>query len=176
MHRVRPRRPPVARCSGLAYLAALFLLALVALIASTGLQTGAALARRDAEVHLLAIGREFQDALRSYANLPRSAVVTAGVRGPRTLEELLRDPRVPGVRRHLRQVHADPLTGNSEWGLVRDRDGFIVGIYSLAPGRPIKQAGFDPTLLHFEGANRYADWVFGFSAPARASRGARSVF
>ncbi len=177
VNRVRYERPGhrhPTRCGGLAYLGVLLLLALIALAASASLQAGTALARRDAEAHLLAIGREFQDALYSHANLPRGAAASPGLRGPRTLEELLRDPRVPGVRRHLRQVYADPLTGAREWGLVRDRDGYIVGIHSLADGRPVRQKGFDPALANFEDAEGYADWVFGFPAAVAAARAASS--
>jgi len=74
---------------------------------------------------------------------------------------LLRDPRVPGVRRHLRRIYADPLTGNRDWAVVRDGQGFIIGIHSVAEGEPVKRAGFDMRLVNFDGARKYADWVFG---------------
>jgi hypothetical protein len=157
----------VSHCRGWAYLSVLFLVTLLALVASASLQAGTALARRNAEQELLAIGNEFQQALRSYAGAPLespTAPELMGLRGPRTLEELLRDPRAPGIRRHLRRIYADPLTGRPDWGLVRDRDGLIVGVYSLAPGRPIRQAGFDATWAHFENSESYQDWIFGLKA------------
>jgi len=108
--------------------------------------------RRDAEQALLFVGSEFERALRSYALVPAGTTPLAGLGsaspalriapGPRTLEELLKDPRSPGVRRHCATNHADPMTGLPTWGLIKDPAGFIVGIYSSAPGKPIKQTGF----------------------------------
>jgi hypothetical protein len=69
------------------------------------------------------------------------------------------------VRRHLRQIHADPLTGKYEWGLVRDSQGFILGMYSLAEGRPIKRTGWPAQWGRFEEQESYADWVFGLAYP-----------
>lgn len=79
---------------------------------------------------------------------------------PATLEELLKDERFPGVRRHLRKVFVDPMTGKAEWGLVQV-SGRIVGIHSLSTAVPIKQAGFEGDEQAFTGAQSYAEWVFG---------------
>lgn len=151
------------RCAGFAYVLLLLAVALIALSASAAISLGATMARRDAERELLAIGAEFQQALRSYAGVAVGAVVSTGNRGPRTLEDLLKDPRVPGVRRHLRKLYADPLTGKGEWGLVTDSQGSIVGVYSLAKGQPIRQSGFEPQWAGLEGAKEYREWVFGLS-------------
>lgn len=146
------------RPGGFAYLLLLAAIAIVGLGASAALSLGAAMARRDAEQQLLAVGLEFQQALRSYSTP-----------GPRSLEDLLKDPRTPGLRRHLRQVRSDPLTGRQEWGLVTDGQGFITGVYSLAEGKPLKRSGFEPSLAHFEEAPDYRQWVFG-PPPAVPSR------
>lgn len=132
------------------------------------------MARRDAERELLAIGAEFRHALRSYAGVPLQAIEPAAHRGPRSLDELLRDPRAPGVRRHLRQIYADPLSGKTEWGLVRDPQGFLIGMYSLAEGRPITRTGFEPGGTGFEDAETYRQWVFGLPA-ARPTPAARTI-
>jgi hypothetical protein len=79
---------------------------------------------------------------------------------------LLKDARVPGLRRHLRQVYADPLTGKKEWGLVTDNQGFIVGVHSLSEAQPIQQVGFEPQLAQLEEAKSYRQWVFGLPIPA----------
>lgn len=152
---------PAARTqAGFIYLALLLAVALLGLTAAHSLELGAAFMRREAEVQLLADGLALRAALRSYAHLPSGPGAPPGARGPRQLEELLRDPRVPGLRRHLRRIPVDPLTGRREWGLVRDAEGFITGIHSLAAGRPIRQAGFDPLLAGFENAASYREWVF----------------
>lgn len=146
---------------GFAYVLLLVAIALLGLLASASLSLGAAMARRDAERQLLAIGLEFQQALRSYAGVPPSATLPVAGRGPRTLEDLLKDPRVPGTRRHLRQIYADPLTGRADWGVVRDTQGHILGIHSMAEGQPIQRTAFEPALASLEDAASYRHWVFG---------------
>lgn len=155
---------------GVAYLLLLLAVALIGLSSAAAIRLGAVAARRDAEQSLLAAGTEFQRALFSYAAVATS---TTG-RGPRTLSELLRDPRLPGVLRHLRQIYADPLTGKADWHLVTDQEGFIIGLYSVADGVPIKRAEFQTQLIGFEEAESYRDWVFGLPGaqkvrPTRAS-------
>lgn len=142
--------------AGFAYLLLLMGVAIIGLTSAAAVNLGARVARRDAEDQLLATGDEFRRALQSYG-------ATGG--GPKTLEELLKDPRFPGVRRHLRKIYVDPLTGQSEWGLERDPLGLIVGVYSLAKGTPIRRAGFTTENASFEGAETYREWVFGTQRP-----------
>ena len=143
---------------GFAYVLLLAAIACIGISASASLSLGSAVARRDAEEQLLAIGVEFQRALHSYA-----AATPAGAPGLRTLNDLLKDPRVPGIKRHLRQIYADPLTGRQQWGEVKDSAGFIVAVHSLAEGKPVRQKGFAPELAGplFESAGSYRSWVFG---------------
>jgi len=147
--------------AGFAYLFLLLTIALIGLAASAAVSIGASIARRNAEQQLLVIGLEYQQALRSYAIMSGAAGNSSMGRGPQALEQLLKDQRTPQLRRHLRRVFSDPLTGKEEWGLLRDPQGSIVGVYSLAEGRPIKREGFDPALVGFEDATGYRDWVFG---------------
>jgi len=163
----------VKRQRGLALLLVLLAVAVIGLVAASALQAGSQVSRRDAEEDLLGIGQTFQLAMLSYVNTtPGQAAL-----GPRSLDELLRDPRVPGVRRHLRQIPHDPLTGRSEWGLVKSPDGQIIGMFSLAEGQPIKRTGFGPTLARLNNAPSYQAWVFGTALPpaAAASRPAPAV-
>ena len=153
--------------TGFAYVLLLISVAVIGIAASASVSLGSQLARRDTEQSLLAIGNEFEQALRSYAGVPVDALVNSnanvglGARGPRTLEDLLKDPRSANTRRHLRQIYADPMTGSAQWGLVKDPSGSIVGMYSLADGKPIKQTGFAAKWAHFEEAGDYSAWVFG---------------
>lgn len=151
-----------AKDRGFAYIFLLLSVAMVGLLSAASLSAGSQMARREAERGLLATGTEFELALRSYANLAgASQVALPGGRGPHTLEELLRDARFPAVKRHLRQIYADPLTGRSDWGVISEPGGAIVGIFSIAPGTPIQRTGFGPSKPHFENADSYAAWVFG---------------
>jgi type II secretory pathway pseudopilin PulG len=167
-------------------MAALMLLAALAIIgvvSAHALQTGATLGRRDAEAQLLAIGAEYRQALWSYAGLTASApglsdsagsvagspsglprgAAPLQLAGPMQMDDLLADPRTPGLRRHLRRIYVDPLTGRAEWGTVRNAQGAIVGIYSLAPGTPIRTS-FEAGDAGFDNARSYRDWVFGLPA------------
>ncbi|MES3001261.1 MAG: type II secretion system protein [Pseudomonadota bacterium] len=147
----------------------LLAVALISIAATAAVSLGGTMARRDAELQLLAVGAEFQRALSSYAGMPPGAnAEPMPGRGPRSLEDLLKDPRAPGIRRHLRQVYADPLTGKREWGLVRDSLGTITGVHSLAQGTPIKRSGFEAQWARFEEAADYGQWVFG-SMPAKGA-------
>lgn len=143
-----PTGDGLPRERGYAYLLLLVLIAVLGAATSAATSLGATMARHDAEQHLLAIGVEFQEALASHAVRPQE------------LAELIKDPRAPGIRRHLRRIPIDPLTGRDSWGLVRDAQGGIVGVHSLAPGVPIKRSGFEPRWTTFDEAGNYQQWVF----------------
>lgn len=147
---------------GFALVLLLVLVAVIATVTAGAVQAGHTAGRRSAEAALLVAGEDFHAALVSWRRGAPGASV-----GPAELAELVRDPRVPGVQRHLRQIPYDPLTGRAEWGLLRDNAGRIVAVHSLAPGQPITRRGFAPTQAGFEDASSYAQWQFGFRLPAR---------
>lgn len=156
---LKPSQPATA--SGFAYVLLLIIISVIGIVASASLSFGSLIARRDAEQYLLFTGAEFEQAIRAYAAVPANATNAVNARGPRTLEELLKDPRSASPRRHLRQIYADPLTGKDSWGIVREPSGTIVGVYSLAEGIPIKKTGFPAQQVTFEDAESYSTWVFG---------------
>jgi type II secretory pathway pseudopilin PulG len=147
-----------ARQCGFAYVLLLLALAIVSLVAATSLALGATMARRSAEQELLAIGREYENAMTRYQMATPAGVL---VRAPKSLAELLRDPRYPMPKRYLRKAYADPMTGEDAWGAVRAPDGTIICVYSLSKGAPIQQAGFTDRWVGFNKAKSYADWCFG---------------
>ena len=148
-------RPP--RAQGFTYLSVVLMMAVLGVAAVATLKVGAVMERRAAEQELLAIGNEFRDAFISYAN----ATPPGKPRSPPSLEALLRDPRFPNLRRHLRRVYVDPLTGESDWGLVPAVPGpGVMGVYSLAAGQPIKIGNFELRNQDFEGKASYAEWKF----------------
>lgn len=142
---------------GFTYLGLLILVAIISLASVTALQVGSILQRRAAEEELLAIGTEFRNALISYAN----STPVGQKRGPASLQDLLKDPRYPNLRRHLRKLYTDPMTGNDEWGVIEALDGSgIVGVYSLSTAKPIKVGNFMPMYQDFEGKTSYREWRF----------------
>jgi len=108
--------------------------------------------RRDKEAELLFVGDQFRRAIGMY--------VANAARYPHSLEELLKDPGFPGVRRYLRKVYRDPMTGRAEWGLAKSAGDTIIGVYSLADGEPFKKSGFSLADQDFEGKKKYSEWVF----------------
>jgi len=112
--------------------------------------------QREKEQELLFVGAQFRRAIQQfYANTPAKAR-----RYPLHLEELLQDPRHPGVRRYLRKIYRDPMTGKAEWGLLTGPAGEIFGVYSLSDDEPLKRANFRLAEKDFEGKVKYSEWVF----------------
>lgn len=162
-----PGSPGAATCAsvtrlglasaGFSYIGLLIFIAILGVISAASLQVGSLLQRRAAEEELLAVGAEFRRAMVSFAN----ATVPGQNRLPRTLEDLLKDPRHPNTRRHLRKIYTDPISGSSEWGLIASVDGRgIIGIHSLSDQAPIKITGFDVAYQGFATAATYRDWRF----------------
>jgi type II secretory pathway pseudopilin PulG len=152
---------------GFTYIGLLIFVAVLGAAATASLAAGSSLLGRAAEEELLAIGLEFRAALKSYAEATPFGQPDA----PKELAELLRDPRYPGVRRHLRRLYADPLTGRAEWGLVRDPGGRIVGIHSLSRTPALRQDNFPPGLESCKGAGRHDEWLFALAAQPRPPPG-----
>jgi type II secretory pathway pseudopilin PulG len=160
--------PNSCRQRGFSYIGLLIVVAIVTTGASIAIEASAALQQRAGEEELLAIGAEYRAALESYAAATPFGQPTT----PLEWKDLLRDPRQPGVRRHLRRIYADPLSGRSEWGLVRSPDGRIAGIHSLSRTETWKRADFPPGMEHFVRAQRHDEWVFA-PLPVQTARTAR---
>jgi type II secretory pathway pseudopilin PulG len=143
----------IPRQAGFTYMTVLFAVAFMGLgLALTGEVWHTALTR-DREVELLYAGNQYRRAIeRYYLSGPRQF--------PKALEDLLKDPRKPGTERYLRKLYPDPLTGKSEWGLVKGPGDGIMGVYSLSEDSPKKLAGFAFANRGFEGATKYSDWKF----------------
>jgi type II secretory pathway pseudopilin PulG len=109
--------------------------------------------QRQNEAELLFDGQQFAAALRSYAKRHASLY-------PTSLKQLLRDDQGLEIHRDLRRMYVDPLTGSTDWGLVRTANGTIVAIYSKSTRKPIKNSNFPIGLESFSDAKNYQDWIF----------------
>lgn len=145
------------RQRGFTYLGLIILVAILGLVGAAGLKMGSLLQRQAAEQALLDIGAQFSDALYSYA----AATPPGQPQQPPDLAALLRDPRFPQVRRHLRKLFADPITGRAEWGLLYQPGGKgIIGVHSLSQAAPLKIGNFDARYAGFEGKAHFSEWRF----------------
>jgi type II secretory pathway pseudopilin PulG len=132
-------RPGSAR--GFTYLGMLLALALVGIALLAASEVWVTSAHRERRAQLDWIGAQFERAIGSYYESSPS-----GVRSyPRTLDQLLLDPRYPTARRHLRQLYTDPFTGSADWQVMRLPDGSIRAICAEIPavaGWPSERLAF----------------------------------
>lgn len=153
--RAHPLHGWPAAQSGLTYFGILFAIAIMG--------TGLALAgvvwhtaqQREKESELLYIGDSFRRAIASYYHQSPGQK-----RFPPQLVDLVKDPRFPGIKRHLRRLYVDPISGKAEWGTLRGTDGGIIGVRSLSEQTPLRQHFSGDPSKNFSGKTRYSDWVF----------------
>lgn len=146
-----PRRVRV-RTGGFTYLMLLWWVALSGLMLAALAQSWVLDARRAREAELVWRGEQFRQAIEAYASVP---VGEGQSQLPRRLEDLLEDRRSGELQRHLKRIWPDPMTGRTEWGLVREGDG-ITGVHSLSTARPLNAP---------EGVLRYEQWTFVLGQP-----------
>ena len=155
-----------ARDAGFTYVWLLLAVAIMTIgLAAIG-ELASTEAKREREAELLFAGNQIAAAIVAYR-----ASSPGAPQYPQKLEDMIADNRYPSIRRYLRRVYPDPMTGRPDWGLVRGPGGGIVGVYSQSTTRPLKIANFSPEYESFAGATSYAEWRFipaaGGAAPAK---------
>jgi len=148
--RVRARRP--SPHSGFTYIGLLILVAAMGLALTVVAQVWQTLQLRDKEEELLFVGAEIRSAIGRF-------IASTG-RYPQSLEDLLKDPAYPGVRRSLRKIYRDPMTGRPDWVLVKPDGNTVLGVHSMSDAQPLKQSGFSLANQGFEAKEQYSEWVF----------------
>ncbi|WP_187426759.1 type II secretion system protein [Geothermobacter ehrlichii] len=149
---------PLLRQDGISLLVVLVMLAILGLSLGLAGSTWKTVVQRSKEAELLFRGDQYRKAIESYASVKHG-----GASGmlPAKLEDLLRDPRFPGVVRHIRKLYKDPMTGG-DFELIKDpRYGNrIKGVYSSSDEAPFKAGGFPQEYATFANAESYQDWKF----------------
>jgi|SRR5687768_15474067 len=144
---------------GYTYIWIMFVVALTGITLAAAGQVWRTEARREKEKELMFVGEQFRQAIGSYyessPGMPK--------RFPDSLEKMLSDNRFPTIKPHLRKIFTDPMTGTSEWGLVKRPGTAITGIYSLSTQTPLKRANFPERYTSFGEAKDYRDWKFIYS-------------
>ncbi len=148
--------------TGFTYIALLIGVAIIGATLAAVAQVTQTIVQREREQELLFIGNQFLQAINRFYASNRSY--------PMQLEDLVLDNHSPGIKRHLRKIYVDPMTGLAEWGMVKLGDGQIVGVYSLSEAEPLKKAGFRLTEAGLENKDKYSEWIF-----MAALRGAANV-
>lgn len=155
------------RNSGFSYAVVLAAVVIIGIVVEAAHVTTWRVVRADREAELLFRGQAYRRAIQSYYQ--------SNGQFPRSLEDLLRDPR-SASKRHIRTLYPDPMASDEkkEWRLVRNGGG-ISGVASASTEEPLKQANFPLGLEKLTGAKSYSDWVFEYVpqpvAPAKAPAG-----
>jgi type II secretory pathway pseudopilin PulG len=141
---------------GFTYVIAMFMVAVLALVTLRAMEVTMTHEKREKEAQLMAAGIAYQHAIRSYyENSPGTLRAY-----PRTLDALLLDARTSSIRRHLRRLYRDPMTGETAWGLIESPDGGVMGVYSLSTRKPVKVAAFPAEMQVVAAPTKYQDWRF----------------
>jgi type II secretory pathway pseudopilin PulG len=115
------------RARGFTYLAVLLAIAILGLGLTTASEVWVSTARHHRLIEVDWIGAQFVQAIGSYYETAPNGVKTYPLR----LDELLEDRRSPVVRRHLRAIYLNPLSGKADWQTISGGDGRIHGIRIL---------------------------------------------
>ena len=145
--------------AGFTYLWLLVMLAVLAIGMAIVGPMWARQAQREREAELLHVGAAYATAIEHYYRMP-----AGGARQlPRSVQDLLLDPRFPTPVRHLRSAYTDPLQPGVALELVRGPSGEIRGVASSSTDSPIRQTGWSDgrhALPAATPATRYRDWQF----------------
>lgn len=113
------RRPGCRRARGFTSIGVLVLVVMMGVALAAAGEVWHTAMQPEKEQELLFVGNQFRLAIDQYAAQPAGL----GRRYPQSLEALQQDPRQPGVRRYLRKIDLDPMTGKAEWGLIIGPNG-----------------------------------------------------
>jgi type II secretory pathway pseudopilin PulG len=145
--------------SGFSYLGVLILVAVMSIsIVGTG-RYWSTIVKRELEAELLYRGDRIREAIASYYNNPPGG---QNKTYPRKFSDLLKDPRYPGVKRHLRKWYTDPMNQGKDWVYILDASQKLKGVHSAHEGTPLKTGNFPKDYSEFEQAQTYEDWTFVF--------------
>ena len=151
---------------GFSYIGVLLAVAIAGIAMTAANRYWSTVIQREREVELLFRGDQIRQGIEAYYENPPEG---QNKQYPRIIENLLKDPRYPQTRRHLRRWYKDPFTGKNDWAIVRDAGGRIKGVHSTHPGRPLKTGGYPKAYGAFETAVSYADWKFIYTSQGNSS-------
>ena len=144
---------------GFSYVVVMFLVAVLSIGSLRALTYTRNKEQREKEAELLWVGEAYRNAIAKYYNESPGSVKKL----PSRLEDLLYDERLANPTRPLRKLYRDPITGMKDWGVVKNDNGQVVGVYSKSQQAPLKRNGFPAAMAAFTNAQRYSDWKFVFT-------------
>ncbi|MDW7643644.1 MAG: type II secretion system protein [Desulfuromonadales bacterium] len=155
---------PLKNQRGLTLMMVLVMVTVVGLTAGLAGSSWKTVVQQAREKELLWRGEQYRKAIGSYYLFSSGAGQRPQARSyPNTLDDLLKDPRSLEIRRHIRRLYPEPMTGG-EWVLIRDPGGRIMGVRSSSSLKPFQQDNFSEENSGFKGKAAYRDWEFVYRA------------
>jgi type II secretory pathway pseudopilin PulG len=114
----------VRQQGGFTYVWVLIAVAVTAGLLAVAMQSATDRARRERQIEYAWIVEQYRLAVQSYAQYE----ITTGGAPLQSLRQLVRDERGGVVRRHIRQLYPNPMTGRVDWQLRRGPNGEVVGV------------------------------------------------
>lgn len=136
---------------GFTYMIALFLVAILSVASLSALERALTKDRREKEKQLLFAGQAYRQAIMQYYQNSNQF--------PTRISDLLDAPNTSTLKRYLRRLYWDPMTGGPFDALTNEAGG-IVGVASSSTQQPIKTGYFPPELSNFNCAKTYQQWQF----------------
>ena len=177
--------PPLLRTSsGFTYIAALFIVVVMGIMAGLSGTTWRMIMKREREEELFWRGMQVSRAIARW-KYPKAGATR--MHGPRELKELLLDPNSLAKVRYLPRLFDDPMTGK-EWVVITDPNLGVIGVRSASSEEPLRQTNFEDKvdlsldnketkdalkqmLKSFEGKKKYSEWEFAIKPPGTATAG-----
>lgn len=161
-------KTPLHNDQGMVLLMVLLAVVIIGLAAGIAGSTWRDMMARVKEQELLFRGDQYRRAIESYYNVKHGGAPNVF---PSKLEDLLKDPRFPGMTRHLRKLWPDPVTGNP-FIPIKDptKGGRITGVKSGSQNEPFKKSGFSLEYEDFKDKTSYQEWQFVYEPPKKANQ------
>ncbi|WP_092484989.1 type II secretion system protein [Candidatus Ichthyocystis hellenicum] len=146
---------------GTIYIFLLIAVTILAIVAESIYKITSQQIKREKEIELLFIGKQFRRGLKDYYEW------NGLHQYPSSLKDLVLDKRPLRPVSRWRKLYYDPFTKSRDWGEIR-KNNRIIGIYSKSLQKPIKRYNFSDENSSFNSASSYRDWEFTYIAAKNA--------
>lgn len=142
---------------GFTFIVLLFIVVISGIMFSATGKVWSNVMKREREAELIFVGLQYVQAIEAYY---KGSGGRHSKMYPSELEFLLEDPRENVLKRYLRRLYDDPMTGD-KFEIIKDEvSGKIKGVKSKSTDKVLKTDGFPEELKQLKGKATYSDWEF----------------